>query len=260
MIPILHSTIIGSGKPLLVLHGVFGMSDNWNTFGKYFADYFEVHLIDLRNHGRSFHADDFNYELMVEDVYHYLQHHKLSDVCLLGHSMGGKVALFFAQKYPHLLAKLLVVDIAPKYYPIHHQQIIDALISVDFNIVKSRKQADEILSKTIKDEGVKQFLLKNLYWKSAHQLAFRFHLTSLAQNIDQFGKEVLLNHPIKIPTLFIKGDQSNYILETDFDYIKAHFLNVQIQIIKNAGHWVHAENPADFNQTVLNFLHLNNNL
>ena len=163
MNPTLHSTIIGNGKPLLVLHGVFGMSDNWNTFGKFFADYFEVHLIDLRNHGRSFHSDDFNYELMVDDVYQYIQHFKLADINLLGHSMGGKVALFFSQKYPQLLAKLVVVDIAPKEYPIHHQEIIDALKSVDFKVVKSRKQADEMLSETIKDEGVKQFLLKNLY-------------------------------------------------------------------------------------------------
>jgi pimeloyl-ACP methyl ester carboxylesterase len=251
---------MGTGKPLLVLHGVFGMSDNWNTFGKFFADYFEVHLIDLRNHGRSFQSDDFNYELMVEDVYRYIQHYKLADVCLLGHSMGGKVALFFAEKYPQLLAKLIVVDIVPKAYPIHHQEIINALKSIDFKVVKSRKQANEILSETIKDEGVKQFLLKNLYWKSEHQLAFRFNLASLANHIDQFGKGVLFHQPINISTLFIKGSTSNYILPTDFENIKTNFSNVHIEIIENAGHWVHAENPADFNQSVLNFLHLKSHL
>lgn len=260
MNPILHSTIIGHGKPLLVLHGVFGMSDNWNTFGKYFADYFEVHLIDLRNHGRSFHSDNFNYELMVDDVYQYIQHFKLADINLLGHSMGGKVALFFSQKYPQLLAKLVVVDIAPKEYPIHHQEIIDALKSVDFKVVKSRKQADEMLSETIKDEGVKQFLLKNLYWKSEHQLAFRFNLASLANHIDQFGKEVLFHQTINIPTLFTKGSTSNYILEADFEEIKTNFSNVKIDIIEKAGHWVHAENPSDFNQSVLNFLLLKSHL
>lgn len=257
---ILHSTIIGNGKPLLVLHGVFGMSDNWNTFGKFFSEYFEVHLIDLRNHGRSFHSDDFNYDLMVDDVYQYIQHYKLADVYLSGHSMGGKVAQFFALKYPQLLEKLVVVDVAPKAYPIHHQEIINALKSINFNVVKSRKQADEILSQTIKEEGVKQFLLKNLYWKSDNQLAFRFHLSSIDRNIDFLGKEVLFHHQINIPTLFIKGEKSNYILAADFESIRTHFSNVQIDIIEKAGHWVHAENPADFNQTVLKFLHLEDHL
>lgn len=260
MNPILHSSIKGSGKPLMVLHGVFGMSDNWSSFGTVFSDYFEVHLIDLRNHGRSFHTDDFNYELMVEDMYQYIQHHQLTEIHLLGHSMGGKVALFFTQKYEHLVSKLIIVDIAPKFYPIHHQQIIDALTSVDFDFVISRKQTDEILSKSIKEEGVKQFLLKNLYWKTPNQLAFRVNVKSIAQNIHHLGTEVIFSQPIKIQTLFIKGAQSNYMLQEDFESIQDHFEQVQIQSIKNAGHWVHAENPADFNQAVLNFLLLNNHL
>lgn len=256
---IVHSKIIGEGKPLLVLHGVFGMSDNWNTFGKSFAENFEVHLIDLRNHGRSFHTDDFNYELMVADVLNYIQHNHLEKVILLGHSMGGKVAMFFALKYPALLEKLIIVDIAPKYYPIHHQEIINALKSIDFEVVNSRKQADEMLSETIKDEGIKQFLLKNLYWKSEHQLAFRFNVQSLANNIKHFGKEVVFNQQIATPTLFIKGENSTYITASDLSIIKENFKNVQVDIIKNAGHWVHAENPTNFNQSVLKFLHLNCN-
>lgn len=259
MSPILHATIIGNGRPMLVLHGVFGMSDNWNTFGKKFSEYFEVHLIDLRNHGRSFHADAFDYELMVDDVYQYVLYHNLQYVNLLGHSMGGKVAQFFALKYPQFVENLIVVDIAPKEYPVHHQEIIDSLKSVDFNVVKSRKQAEEILSETIKEAGVKQFLLKNLYWKSDKQLAFRFNLLSIEKNIKNLYKEVLFDKKVEIPTLFIKGATSNYILATDFKIIKANFSNVQIDIIENAGHWVHAENPSNFNQSVLNFLHLNNN-
>lgn len=260
MNPILHSTIIGNGKPLLVLHGVFGMSDNWNTFGKYFAEYFEVHLIDLRNHGRSFHAEAFDYELMVDDVYKYVLYHNLQYVNLLGHSMGGKVAQFFALKYPQFVENLIVVDIAPKEYPIHHQEIINSLKSTDFNVVKSRKQADEILSETIKEEGVKQFLLKNLYWKSDKQLAFRFNLSSIEKNIKNLYKEVLFDKKVEIPTLFVKGATSNYITNEDFDIIKSNFSNVQIDIINNAGHWVHAENQSDFNKSVLKFLHLNSNL
>jgi pimeloyl-ACP methyl ester carboxylesterase len=257
--PILHSTILGNGKPMLVLHGVFGMSDNWNTFGKTFSEYFEVHLIDLRNHGRSFHSNDFNYELMVDDVLQYILQFNFQYITLLGHSMGGKVAQFFALKYPQFVESLIVVDIAPKEYQVHHMELINSLKSVNFNIINSRKQVDEILSETINDESVRQFLLKNLYWKEPNQLAFRFNLLSIEKNINNLYKEVCFTEKVEIPTLFVKGDKSNYITNEDFEIIKANFSNVQIDIIKNAGHWVHAENPTDFNQSVLNFLHLSNN-
>lgn len=257
MNPILHSTILGNGRPMLVLHGVFGMSDNWITFGKIVAEYFEVHLIDLRNHGRSFHTDVFNYELMVDDVYQYVLNHNLQYVTLLGHSMGGKVAQFFALKYPQFIDKLIVVDIAPRAYPVHHMEIINSLKSVNFSIVNSRKEAEEILSKTIKEGGVRQFLMKNLYWKKPNQLAFKFNLSSIEKNINNIYKEVSFTKKVEIPTLFIKGATSNYITNEDIDHIKSNFSNVQIDIIKNAGHWVHAENSSDFNESVLNFLHLN---
>lgn len=255
--PLLHSTILGNGRPMLVLHGVFGMSDNWNTFGKTFSEFFEVHLIDLRNHGRSFHTDAFNYDLMADDVYQYVLHHNLQYINMLGHSMGGKVAQFFALKYPQFLDKLIVVDIAPRAYAVHHMEIINSLKSINFSVVKSRKEAEEILSETIKEVGVRQFLIKNLYWQNPHQLAFRFNLSSIEKNINNIYKEVFFAKNVEIPTLFIKGATSNYITNEDIDHIKSHFLNVQIEIIKNAGHWVHAENPSDFNEAVLNFLHLN---
>lgn len=256
---ILQSTIIGNGQPMLVLHGVFGMNDNWITFGKKFSEYFEVHLIDLRNHGRSFHADQFDYELMVEDVYQYILYHNLQYVNLLGHSMGGKVAQFFTLKYPQFVQNLIVVDIAPKEYPVHHQEIINSLKSIDFKVVKSRKQAEEILSRTIKEEGVLQFLLKNLYWKVPGELSYRFNLSAIEKNIKNIYAEVVFKKNVEIPTLFIKGANSNYITKEDFESIKSNFLNVQIDTIEKAGHWVHAENPSDFNQSVLNFLNLNNN-
>lgn len=255
--PILQSTIIGNGRPMLVLHGVFGMSDNWITFGKTLSEYFEVHLIDLRNHGRSFHSNDFNYELMVVDVYQYVLYHNLQYVTLLGHSMGGKVAQFFAIKYPQFMDKLIVVDIAPRAYTVHHLEIINALKSVNFCNVKSRKEAAEILSKTIKEERVRQFLLKNIYWKKPNQLAFRFNLLSIEENINNIYKEVIFTKKVEIPTLFIKGATSNYITNEDIDQIKSNFSNVQIDIINHAGHWVHAENSSDFNESVIKFLHLN---
>lgn len=260
MNPILHSKIVGDGKPLLVLHGVFGMGDNWMSFAKVFANNFEVHLIDLRNHGRSFHSDDFTYDLMATDVYRYILHHDLQNFHLLGHSLGGKVAMTFVNKYPHFVDKLVVVDIAPKAYPVHHQEIINALKSVDFKRVKDRNEVDEILKKSIQEKGVIQFLLKNLYWKSKNELAFRLNINSIDKNIEQIVALNKIDDEIEISTLFIKGENSNYILESDLEEIKAKFSDVTIETIKNAGHWVHAENPSEFNQTILNFLLLNHNL
>jgi pimeloyl-ACP methyl ester carboxylesterase len=257
--PILHSNILGTGKPLLVLHGVFGMSDNWISFANVFANNFEVHLIDLRNHGRSFHADDFTYDLMATDVYRYILHHDIQNFHLLGHSLGGKVAMTFVDKYPHFIDKLVVVDIAPKAYPVHHQGIINALKSVDFKIVKTRIEVEEILLKSIQDKSVIQFLLKNLYWKTKDDLAFRLNIDAIDKNIEHIVMANKIDDQIEQKTLFIKGENSNYILESDIKMIEAMFSDVVIETIKNAGHWVHAENSTDFNSSVLNFLLLNNN-
>lgn len=259
MNPILHSKILGTGKPLLVLHGVFGMSDNWISFANLLSNDFQVHLIDLRNHGRSFHSGDFSFDLMATDVFRYMEYHDLSQVHLLGHSMGGKVAIALVNKYPHLVDKLVIVDIAPKAYPVHHQEIIDALKSVDFQKVTSRKEVEELVGKTIKEKGVLQFLLKNLYWKSEHQLAYRCNLAAIDTHIEQIVAPNKIEDPIEQKTLFIKGEKSKYILPEDIQHIKTQFLDVTIETISNAGHWVHAENPVDFNEMVINFLHLNTN-
>ena len=160
---ILHSKIFGEGKPLIILHGLFGMLDNWQALAKEFACFFETHIIDLRNHGRSFHANQHNYELMSEDLISYLNDYNLDDVYLIGHSMGGKVAMTFACMYPESVEKLVVVDIAPKYYPPHHQDILSALNAVEQAKIKSRKDADQILSNYISESTIRQFLLNNLY-------------------------------------------------------------------------------------------------
>jgi len=257
--PILHSKIVGKGNPLLVLHGVFGLSDNWMSFAKVAAENFQVHLIDLRNHGRSFHSDEFNFDLMAADVYRYLMHHTLEKVSLLGHSLGGKVAIAFANKYPHLINKLVIVDIAPKAYPVHHQEIINALKSVNFRVIKSRIEIEKILLDSINDKEVIQFLAKNVYRKNETELAFRFNINAIAANVDQIVAESKLDDVIEIDTLFIKGANSNYITKDDFDDIGKKFSSVTIETISNAGHWVHAQNPSDFNNTVLNFLLLDNN-
>ena len=199
---ILHSKILGEGAPLLILHGYFGMGDNWKSLANKFADNYEVHLIDQRNHGRSFHAYDFDYELLVEDLFKYIQHHNLEKVSLLGHSMGGKVAMLFAATHPELVSKLLVADISPRFYPVHHELILKGLSSLDFNKIKSRGDADDQLAHFITNFGIRQFLLKNLYWNDSKELALRINLKVLKDNIEEIGEAL----PMHTQYFFVEID------------------------------------------------------
>lgn len=251
----LYSKIEGSGKPFVILHGFLGMSDNWKTLGTQFAAQgFEVHMLDLRNHGRSIQSDEFNYQLMVQDVVEYCQDKNLTNINLLGHSMGGKVAMFLATQYPDIVEKLIVADIGVKFYKPHHDDILNGLLSVDFSKQPSRNDVDEILKPYIPDFGTRQFLMKNLYWKSSGQLDFRFNLTALVANKGIIGDALEENAVYNKPTLFLKGAQSNYILDADVDEIKQHFPLAQVKEIANAGHWLHAENPTDFYKEVMTFM------
>ncbi|MCL7753810.1 alpha/beta fold hydrolase [Polaribacter sp. Z022] len=251
---ILHSTIKGEGKPLLILHGYFGMSDNWKSLGNQFAEDFQVHLIDQRNHGRSFHEDEFNYEVLVEDLFNYIQFHQLEKVEIIGHSMGGKTAMLFAVTYPELVEKLIVVDISPRMYQPHHNAILAGLNSVDFSIENTRTLVDKKIAKLIPDFGVRQFLLKNVFWKEKGQLAYRFNLESLTENNPEVGEALPPFTVFEKETLFLKGDKSDYITENEEPIIEAHFPNSKIIEIKNAGHWLHAENPKQFYNEVCDFL------
>jgi len=251
---LLHSRIIGEGKPLLILHGYFGNGDNWKSIGNKLSDTFQVHLIDQRNHGRSFHSDAFDYELMVEDLYHYIQQHQLEKVHLLGHSMGGKTVMLFAVEYPELVDKLIVADISPRMYPPHHHDILDALNSIDFTKQTSRKLIDEKLAEKIPEIGVRQFLLKSIYWKEKGQLDFRFNLQSLIENNDEVGAALPSFTIFEGETLFLKGENSGYISSNEEPLINAHFPNNRIVTITNTGHWLHAENPKDFLKALEDFL------
>ena len=251
---LLNSKILGEGKPLLILHGYFGMSDNWKTLGIKFAANHQVHLIDQRNHGRSFHTDTFNYEVLVEDLYNYIQEHKLENCCLIGHSMGGKTAMLFAVTYPELIDKLIIVDISPREYKPHHNEILTGLNSIDFSIQNTRKLVDKKLSILIPELGVRQFLLKNVYWVEKGKLAFRFNLESLTINNPEVGVGLPPFTIFKNETLFLKGSYSNYISSKDEPIIKKHFPNSKILEIANAGHWLHAENQKDFYESAIHFL------
>ena len=250
----LFSKIEGSGKPLLILHGFLGMSDNWKTLGTQFETDFQVHVLDLRNHGRSLHSEDFSYEIMAQDVYEYCQAHKLENINILGHSMGGKVAMLLATTHPELVDKLIVADIGPKFYPQHHQDILAGLNAVDFSKKPSRSDVEEIMQKYIPDFGTRQFLMKNLFWQEPGQLAFRFNLAIFNHKMDEVGIPLPQNTVFEKPTLFIRGGNSKYILDSDFEKIKQHFPDSSVETILNVGHWLHAENPAEFYQKVISFL------
>ena len=251
----LYSKIEGSGKPLIILHGFLGMSDNWKTMGMQFASNgFEVHLLDLRNHGRSFHSEEFSYEWMVQDLYDYCEANNLIKVNIIGHSMGGKTAMLFATTYPERVEKLIIADIGPKFYPQHHQTILEGLNAVNFSKKPSRNEVEEILAKYITDFGTRQFLMKSLFWQEPEQLAFRFNLAVFNKKMDEIGKPLPDNAVFNKPTLFIRGGNSNYILDEDFENIKLHFPNSKIETIPNVGHWLHAENPKLFHEIANSFL------
>lgn len=251
----IHSTILGEGQPFLFLHGFLGMSDNWKTLGTKFSEEgYQVHLIDQRNHGRSEHTQEMSYELMARDIYEYCEHHNLSNIILLGHSMGGKTAMQLAGDYPNLVEKLIVVDISPKYYSPHHQDILEGLTELDKKKLTSRGEAEDFLSEYIKDTGTRLFLLKNLYWKTKEHLSLRLNLEVLKDNVENIGAALPAGLRFQKETLFIKGGRSNYIKEEDEARISLHFPNSKIVVIEKAGHWVHAEKMKEFYEQVEAFL------
>ena len=251
----LHSKIEGTGTPLLIIHGFLGMSDNWKTLAtQYAAEGFQVHALDLRNHGRSFHSEEFTYEAMAGDVLDYCNQHNLAVVDIIGHSMGGKVAMLFAVTHPEKVGKLIVADIAPKYYAPHHDEILDALNAVDFSQKPSRADVEEILKPGIPDFGTRQFLMKSLYWKTPEELAFRFNLDVFSRNRSIVGEQLPENSVFEKPVLFLRGANSRYIKDEDMDLIKTHFPNAQLETVANAGHWLHAENPKVFLEKTVSFL------
>lgn len=253
----LYSLILGeeNTKDLIILHGYLGMSDNWKTLGTAFSNAgFRVHLVDQRNHGRSFHSDEFSYELMVEDLIRYMDHNQIKQTSILGHSMGGKTAMFATTTYPERFDRLIVADIAPKEYAPHHQVIIAALLELSSQEITSRAFADQELSKHIKDFGIRQFLLKNLYRKEDKSLGFRPNIKVLGQHMKSIGKALEIDQKFEKPTLFIRGEQSDYILDEDQFILDYHFPQNQLQSIPKAGHWLHAEDPKRFYEIVVAFL------
>lgn len=249
----LFSRILGEGKPLLILHGVFGSSDNLFTVSKAISEQgFEVHTLDARNHGQSPHADAFSYEIMAEDLYEYIEEKKLKNPIIMGHSMGGKVVMQFAMKHDNF-EKLIIVDIAPKFYPTHHGHIIKGLNAIPLENIQNRKEAEDIFKNYVSDVGERQFLLKNLYRTDDGKFAWRINLPVLTREIYQIGGELSDIKTVEKPVLFLRGSESSYIMDEDISFIKRVFPKAEVLTIEGANHWVHATKPTEFVAAVVDF-------
>ena len=251
----LHANVIGdSGQDLLILHGFLGMGDNWKTLARQWSQQgFRVHLIDQRNHGRSFWDSKFTYEAMAEDLQYYITEQGIEKCWLLGHSMGGKTAMYWACQHPEQLHGLVVADITPKQYPAHHQAILRGLDSLDFSVLDSRKTVDEALAHYVPEWGFRQFLLKNVYWVAPGQLGLRVNIEVLKYAGEAVGEGLPADFRCDRPMLFLKGATSKYILNEDKLLLEHHFSNYRLETIPDAGHFLHAENPSDFSSIFLNW-------
>jgi pimeloyl-ACP methyl ester carboxylesterase len=253
----LHFRKFGKGKPLIILHGIFGISDNWVSFGKRIAESgYEVFIPDQRNHGHSPHHYAFNYYALTDDLIEFMEQHKIEDPVILGHSMGGKVAMRYTLENPHAVRALIVVDTSLRTYVFHshHRTLIDAMKSVDFSKVKSRQEVESVLEQKIESPRIRQFLLKNLFRKEKDLLSWRINLEAIDLNLESLYDGVFNSTIYNQPALFVRGGKSDYIIEEDIPNIKKNFPNADIVSIPNGTHWLHADAPEEFFAHVSAFL------
>lgn len=253
----LHYQIVGEGEPLVILHGLFGSIDNWRGLAKELSLYAQVITVDLRNHGASPHSDEQTYQLMSEDLVTLFNHLKLEKINLMGHSVGGKVAMKFASTYPDRLNNLVIVDMSPRYYELDegHISILHALLNIDLSLYSKRSEVDVVLAPSLPNKAIRQFLLMNLVSKQG-VLTWRINLQSIYDNYANFGAAVCEQGSVDVHSCFINGGKSDYISTQDESLILRVFPKSQIQTIKSAGHWVHAEAPVEFLKCVKGFLAL----
>jgi len=242
-----------TGTPFLILHGLFGLSDNWRTFGLKWQERYRMFLADARNHGRSPHTASHTYSEMAQDVADTLDAQGWADAILLGHSMGGKAVMQFALNNPRRVQALIVADMSPRAYPPHHDAILDALQAVKLDAISSRADADAAMAIHLDDVGIRQFLLKSLFRTEEGQFAWRFNLPVLAKDYAHILDSVT-GQPFRGPTLFITGGQSRYVQDKDKPLIRELFPFHEHVVLPGAGHWLHAEQPDAFYTEVNQFL------
>lgn len=244
----------GRGEPVIILHGLFGALDNWQTFAKELADNHSVYILDQRNHGRSPHTEEMNYLLMAEDLRHFMESRWIHKAHLIGHSMGGKVAMQFALEYPDMVDKLIVVDIGPGRYPPRHKDIFAGLNLLATTELKDRRMAEGLLEPLIPYRSVRQFLLKNLCRKKEGGYRLKLNLPAIERNYHALVGEVVSDHTYENPALFIRGSESLHILPKDEQEIKDLFPQAAMETIRGASHWVHSDKPDELMELVRNFL------
>jgi esterase len=244
----------GQGNPVIILHGLFGTLDNWQTIGRQLGEHFNVYTIDQRNHGRSPHTDDFNYTILANDLQYFMESHWIYKAHIVGHSMGGKTAMKFAIQYPDMVDKLVILDIAPKNYAGGHEEILDTLNAIDLNKIQDRKEAEALMMERIPTFGTRQFLLKNLT-RNAETQAFEWKM-----NLPVLQKEYqhilgnISDGKYDGETLFVRGRNSDYIQDAEIDDINKYFPNMTLETIEDAGHWIHADQPKVLLDMVQQFL------
>ncbi|WP_394174597.1 alpha/beta fold hydrolase [Thalassotalea litorea] len=246
----------GSGATVILIHGLFGAMDNLNILAKHLQQKFDVIQVDVRNHGDSFHHSSMDYEDLAMDIFNLLDHLNVERCHVVGHSMGGKIAMQCALTQPNRIHSLIVADIAPVQYPPHHKQILSGLKAIDPQTINQRKDADNLLAEYEPALGVRQFLLKNLV-KSEQGYQWRANIDNIANAYHQITKPVKNDAQYTGPVLFIKGGNSDYITNENRAAIGKRFPHAKARVITNAGHWLHAEKPQEFNRIVEQFIEKN---
>lgn len=251
----LNFKTFGQGQPIVFLHGLFGMLDNWNTFGKKVAEAgYMVFLVDLRDHGRSPHTKAFSYELIAEDLHEFLTDQWLHKSIIVGHSLGGKAAMKFADLYPVMVDKLIVIDIAPRKYNGGHEDIFEALRGIDPSKFEERSDIQDQLATSIHEPAVLHFLMKNISRNKEGGFEYKMNLELLYDNYNQLMDALDINHQIDIPSLFVAGGDSNYITKNDHQGILDIFPEAKIEVIAGSGHWVHADKPDELFEAMMRFI------
>ena len=246
--------VVGKGDPVIILHGFLGSADNWRSMSRRLGSHYQVFAVDLRNHGRSPHSDILDYDVMVADVREFMEQQALRRIMLLGHSMGGKVAMQFAIEYCEQVDRLVVVDIAPKPYEPSQRYLLKAMRALDLTRYKSFADVDAALAPEVSSESLRQFLLKNLARDENGRLRWRIDLEAIDRNYDKLVQGLSPERSFNKSTLFIRGGRSNYIEDDDTRLIRQMFPQAKIATLPEAGHWVHVDEPEEFFQTVVNLL------
>ena len=260
---------IGQGPPMIILHGLYGSSDNWFSIGKAFSGKFEVFLVDQRNHGKSPHTREHNYIALRNDLHEFMDAHGIEKAVILGHSMGGKTAMFFAVAWPEKVQSLIVVDISPRSYKsltssisqsLDHMNIITSMLGVNFSLVKDREDVNHILAETITSEKLRQFLLKNVKRSKEGGYEWKLNIRALHDQLPQIldgldPKPYINGNGITgFPVLFIKAEKSGYIKEEDLSIIRTIFPMAEMVTIPGADHWIHVEKPELLFKTISYFI------